>query len=191
MVEDEPKNHLFWRSLFSPRRLCEQAELSYLRVRESARHGEADASTTSDCLVWFLIRRHHWAIFLRKWARSCRHCQWRSLPRHAKRILVYQIWRGGHKRHFNRTAHLVTQRYNRSFAHCLRSHRIISQNADVNWPPRSCELTPLGYFLWRAVKGKCYANQPETIQELNMKSKLPSWWNTGPYSGKCTEKLGL
>jgi len=35
-----------------------------LRVRESARHhGEADASTTSDCLVWFLIRRHYWAFF--------------------------------------------------------------------------------------------------------------------------------
>jgi len=45
----------------------EQAELSYLGVRESARrHGEADASTTSNCLVWFLVRQHHWAIFLRK-----------------------------------------------------------------------------------------------------------------------------
>jgi len=35
------------------------------RIWEFARRGEADASTTSDCLVWFLIRRH-WAIFLRK-----------------------------------------------------------------------------------------------------------------------------
>ena len=26
--------------------------------------------------------------------------------------------------------------------------RIISRNADVNWPPCSCDLTPLDYFLW-------------------------------------------
>ena len=32
--------------------------------------------------------------------------------------------------------------------------------------PRSCDLTPLDYFLWGAVKDKCYANHPETIQDL-------------------------
>ena len=37
-------------------------------------------------------------------------------------------------------------------------NRIISRNSDVNWPPRSCDLTPLDYFLWGAVKDKCYAN---------------------------------
>ncbi len=26
--------------------------------------------------------------------------------------------------------------------------RIISRNSDVNWPPRSCDLTPLDFFLW-------------------------------------------
>ncbi|KYQ50666.1 hypothetical protein ALC60_06473 [Trachymyrmex zeteki] len=45
-------------------------------------------------------------------------------------------------------------------------NRIISRNADVNWPPRSCDLTPLDYFLWGAVKDKCYANHPETIDAL-------------------------
>ena len=25
--------------------------------------------------------------------------------------------------------------------------RLISRNGDVNWPPRSCDLTPLDYFL--------------------------------------------
>jgi len=35
-------------------------------------------------------------------------------------------------------------------------------------------LTPLDYFLWGTVKDECYeSNQPETIQELKMKSKLP------------------
>ena len=29
---------------------------------------------------------------------------------------------------------------------------IISRRADVVWPPRSCDLTPLDYYLWSAVK---------------------------------------
>ena len=40
--------------------------------------------------------------------------------------------------------------------------RIISRRADVVWPPRSCDLTPFDY-LWSAVKDKCYADKPETI----------------------------
>ena len=30
--------------------------------------------------------------------------------------------------------------------------RIISCRADVVWPPRNCDLTPLDYYLWAAVK---------------------------------------
>ena len=45
-------------------------------------------------------------------------------------------------------------------------NRIISRNSDVNWPPRSCDLTSLDYFLWGAVKDKCYTNYPETIEAL-------------------------
>jgi len=33
-------------------------------------------------------------------------------------------------------------------------------------------LTPLDYFLWGTVKDECYANQPETIQELKHKIKV-------------------
>ena len=44
--------------------------------------------------------------------------------------------------------------------------RIISRNGDVNWPPRSCDLTPLDYFLWGYVKSKAYENNPLTIQQL-------------------------
>ena len=42
--------------------------------------------------------------------------------------------------------------------------RIISR--DVVWPPRSCDLTPLDYYLLCAVKDKCYADKPETIDAL-------------------------
>jgi len=38
--------------------------------------------------------------------------------------------------------------------HSTFENRIISRNGDVNWPPRSCDLTPLDYFLWGAVKDK-------------------------------------
>ena len=44
--------------------------------------------------------------------------------------------------------------------------RIISRRADVVWPPRSCDLTPLAYYLWGAIKDKCYAVTPETIDAL-------------------------
>ena len=44
--------------------------------------------------------------------------------------------------------------------------RIISRRADVVWPPRSCNLTALNYYLWGAVKDKCYADKPETIDAL-------------------------
>ena len=45
--------------------------------------------------------------------------------------------------------------------------RIISRRADVVWPPRSCDLTALDYYLWwGAVKDKCYADKPETIDAL-------------------------
>lgn len=51
----------------------------------------------------------------------------------------------------------------------LRVHfagKIISKNGDVNWPARSCDLTPLDFFLWGYVKSKAYRNNPQTIQDL-------------------------
>ena len=44
--------------------------------------------------------------------------------------------------------------------------RIISRRAEVVWLPRSCDLTQLDYNLWGAVKNKCYADKPETIDAL-------------------------
>ena len=43
---------------------------------------------------------------------------------------------------------------------------IISRRADVVWPPRSCDLTPLDYYLWCTVKDWCYVDKPETIDAL-------------------------
>ncbi|GFV93103.1 uncharacterized protein TNCV_2551941 [Trichonephila clavipes] len=40
------------------------------------------------------------------------------------------------------------------------SDRLISRFGPVNWPPRSCDLTPLDYFLWGYVKSLVYADKP-------------------------------
>ena len=44
--------------------------------------------------------------------------------------------------------------------------RIISRRADVVGPRRSCDLTPLDYYLWSTVKDECYADKPKTIDSL-------------------------
>ena len=44
--------------------------------------------------------------------------------------------------------------------------RFISRRADIVWPPRSYDLALLDYYLWSAVKDKCDADKPETIDAL-------------------------
>lgn len=51
----------------------------------------------------------------------------------------------------------------------LREHfpgRVISRFGDENFPPRSCDLTPLDYFLWGYLKSLVYVNKPTTIEAL-------------------------
>ncbi|GFV27176.1 putative transposable element [Trichonephila clavipes] len=44
--------------------------------------------------------------------------------------------------------------------------RLISRFGPVNWPPRSCDLTPQDYFLWGYVMSLVYANKPQTLDHL-------------------------
>ena len=44
--------------------------------------------------------------------------------------------------------------------------RIINRRADVVWPHRSCDLTPLDYYLWDAVKDKCYDDKPDIREAI-------------------------
>ncbi|GFW91168.1 uncharacterized protein TNCV_1808891 [Trichonephila clavipes] len=44
--------------------------------------------------------------------------------------------------------------------------RLISRFGPVNWPPRSCDLTPLDYFLWGYVKSLVYGDKPQTLDHL-------------------------
>lgn len=52
--------------------------------------------------------------------------------------------------------------------------RVISRNGPVEWPPRSCDLTPLDFFLWGYIKSLVYANKPATLDELkdNIKREI-------------------
>jgi len=45
---------------------------------------------------------------------------------------------------------------------------IISHGGDVNWPPGSCDLTPLDFFLWGYLKSQIYTNKPQTIDVLKI-----------------------
>ncbi|GFV70717.1 transposable element Tc3 transposase [Trichonephila clavipes] len=44
--------------------------------------------------------------------------------------------------------------------------RLISRFGPVSWPPRSCDLTPLDYFLWGYVKSLVYVDKPQTLDHL-------------------------
>ncbi|GFU52787.1 uncharacterized protein TNCV_3061241 [Trichonephila clavipes] len=45
--------------------------------------------------------------------------------------------------------------------------RLISRFGPVNWPPRSCDLTPLDYFFCGGyVKSLVYADKPQTLDHL-------------------------
>ncbi|GFW28941.1 uncharacterized protein TNCV_202641 [Trichonephila clavipes] len=42
----------------------------------------------------------------------------------------------------------------------------VSRFGPVNWPPRSCDLIPVDYFLWGYVKSLAYADKPQTLDHL-------------------------
>ncbi|GFU97980.1 transposable element Tc3 transposase [Trichonephila clavipes] len=44
--------------------------------------------------------------------------------------------------------------------------RLISRFGPVSWPPRSCDLTPLDYFLWGYEESLVYADTPQTLDHL-------------------------
>ncbi|GFV97461.1 putative DD41D transposase [Trichonephila clavipes] len=56
--------------------------------------------------------------------------------------------------------------------------RLISRFGPVNWPPRSCDLTPLDYFLWGYVKSLVYADKPQTLDHLedNIRHVIANIW---------------
>ncbi|GFV72830.1 transposase [Trichonephila clavipes] len=62
--------------------------------------------------------------------------------------------------------------------------RLISRFEPVNWPPRSCDLTPLDYFLWGYVKSLVYADKPQTLDHLEYNIRRV----IAEYGHKCWKK---
>ncbi|GFW20148.1 uncharacterized protein TNCV_2320891 [Trichonephila clavipes] len=69
--------------------------------------------------------------------------------------------------------------------------RLISRFGPVNRPPRSCDLTPLDYFLWGYVKSLVYADKPQTLDHLedNIRRVIADIRWKIRYVGKCHRKL--
>jgi len=44
--------------------------------------------------------------------------------------------------------------------------QLISRFGPINWPPRSCDITSLDFFVWGYVKSKVYISLLSTIGEL-------------------------
>ena len=168
------KKSLFrWKSFWSWR-ICKKAKLLHLGHRKPARiHCKADAPKTSHCLVRILVQRLNPAIFLRKWTKRGRYTRWRSLPSHVERIFVHNYWRGGYWQHLVSTVRRYVP-HSRSYTRCFPLCFWISHYQSQSWCRLvACNLTPLDYYLWAAVKDKCYADKPETIDTL--KDKLFEW----------------
>ena len=68
------KNHLLRWSWFLSLGVYKEVKLSHLGHRKPACiYWKTDAPKTSHCLLWILVQRHNWAIYLRKWARRGRY----------------------------------------------------------------------------------------------------------------------
>ena len=71
--------------------------------------------------------------------------------------LLRNIWfqQDGTKSHTARETIILLNR--------LFPQKWISRHGDVNWPPRSPDLTIPDFYLWACLKGKVYINEPNTI----------------------------
>ena len=146
--------------------LCKQAKLSQLEHRKPERvDWTTDPTNTRHQTVWrveILVQKHNWAFFFENEhgvavTVNCDRYQTILneffLTKIEEEDIGY-IW----FQEDGATCHTVE-----AILDILRpafADRIIRRRADVVWPPRSCDLTPLGYYLWGAVKDKCYVDKP-------------------------------
>ncbi|GFX92159.1 uncharacterized protein TNCV_1740791 [Trichonephila clavipes] len=87
-------------------------------------------------------------------------------PLHPEKLTIWcSLWAGGILLQKRRRQ----QRYTRTTIDLLKDtfgDRLISRFGPGNWPPRSCDLTPLDYFLWDYVKSLVCADKPQRLDHL-------------------------
>ena len=141
-------------------RLTEYADFGKKKIISSdeAHFGLGGYVNKQNCRIWgtenphayiekpIMFQRHNWAILLRKWARRGHYSQWRSLNEFlftkTEEEDISNIW----FQQDGATCHTAEATFD-VLCPVLKNH-IISRRADVVWPPRSCDLTPLVYYLW-------------------------------------------
>ncbi|GFS63213.1 transposable element Tc3 transposase [Trichonephila clavipes] len=69
--------------------------------------------------------------------------------------------------------------------------RLISRFGPVNWPPRSCDLTPLDYFLWGYVKSLVYRRVIADIRPQMLEKVIGNWTTTEPAVAAICQKSYL
>ena len=62
---------------------------------------------------------------------------------------------------------LVTERL-----HILFRERVVSLNEAIEWPPRSPDLTPLDFFLWRYLKSKVFSIPPPNLDAMKRRIRV-------------------
>ena len=77
-------------------------------------------------------------------------------------VLMNDVWYQQNSESFH-TSHFTTDLLHQTFDILL-----ISRHDDVSWSLRSCDLTHLEHFPWRAIKDNCYAAKIETIEHLKV-----------------------
>lgn len=51
----------------------------------------------------------------------------------------------------------------------LFGNRVLALNHEVEWPPRSPDLTPLDFFLWGYLKSRVYTTPPASLDDLQQR----------------------
>ena len=119
---------------------------------------KADAPKTSHCLVWILVQRHNWVIFK---GLKLGHKQGEAVTVNGDRYRAMLNEFLFTKIEEEDIGNIWFDVLRTVFEDCIISRRI-----DVVWSPRRCDSTAVGHYLWVAVKDKCYADKPETIEAL-------------------------
>ena len=81
-------------------------------------------------------------------------------PEVQRRTRVRRLWfqQDGAPAHYDRQ---VRQWLDQKFP-----GRWLGRRGPIEWPPRSCDLTPCDFFLWGVIKERVYATKPRDLEDL-------------------------
>ena len=156
-----PKIHLFRCSSFWSWWVCKQAKLTHLGHRKPARiHWKAYTPKTSHCWCGFWYRgiigqfffenEQGVAVTVNRYRTMLNEFLFTKIEEED----IGNIW----LQQDGATCHAAEATLDVLLP--VFKDRIISRRADVVCLPRSCDLTPLDYYLWGALNDKCFADKP-------------------------------